>query len=155
MPSTYNVERSRTINAPVERVFPLIADFKQWTRWSPWEDVDPDLHREYAGSDNGTGAVYAWSGNRKAGAGKMTITNAEENRLVDIDLQFEKPFKSRNRTTFTLEPSGESTQVTWRMEGPRPLIMRLAGPLMNMDKIVGKDFDKGLDRLALTAPMGD
>jgi uncharacterized protein YndB with AHSA1/START domain len=152
MASTYTVERSRTINAPVERVYPLIADFRQWTRWSPWEDVDPDLHRDYGGAESGTGASYAWSGNRKAGSGTMTITDARENEMVDIDLQFEKPFKSRNRTTFTLDPQGDSTQVTWRMEGPRPLVMRLLGPLMNLEKVVGRDFDKGLDRMALVAP---
>ena len=71
MADTYTVVRSRTIPAPVEQVYPLIADFHQWTRWSPWEDVDPDLHRDYSGPDSGQGAVYAWSGNRKAGSGRM------------------------------------------------------------------------------------
>jgi uncharacterized protein YndB with AHSA1/START domain len=154
MASTYTVERTRVVQAPVERVYPLIADFRQWTRWSPWEDVDPELHRAYSGPEAGIGASYAWSGNRKAGAGTMTITDAEENRLVDIDLQFDKPFKARNRTTFELTPLGEGTKVTWRMVGPRPLVMRLMGPLMNVEKFVGKDFDKGLDRLALVAPPG-
>lgn len=152
MTSTYTVERSRTIEAPVDRVYPLIADFRQWTRWSPWEDVDPDLHRSYGGAETGQGSTYAWSGNRKAGAGSMSITRAEENKLVDIDLVFEKPFKARNRTTFTFTPQGDSTVVTWRMEGSRPLLMRLMGPLLNMDKMVGNDFDKGLDRMALVAP---
>src|SRR3954452_16238112 len=155
MASSYTVERSRTIPAPVERVYPLIVDFHQWPRWSPWEDLDPDLHRSYAGPDAGTGATYAWSGNRKAGAGKMSITDVAENQRVDIDLAFEKPFKSQNTTTFTLVPDGEQTTVTWLMTGPRPLLMRMLGPLMNMDKLVGKDFEKGLDRMAQVAPMAE
>jgi hypothetical protein len=152
MSSQYTVERSRMVEASADRVYPLLADFHQWTRWSPWEDVDPDLRRSYGGAETGRGSTYAWSGNRKAGAGNMTITDAETDRLVDIDLVFEKPFKARNRTTFTLTAQGDATVVTWRMEGPRPLAMRLLGPLMNPDKFIGNDFDKGLDRMALVAP---
>jgi uncharacterized protein YndB with AHSA1/START domain len=150
--ATFTVERSRTIKAPVERVYPLIVDFRQWTRWSPWEDMDPDLHRAYGGAETGPGATYAWSGNRKAGAGTMTITGAEENSSVAIDLHFDKPFPSDNKIVFELVPDGDTTEVTWRMVGPRPWWMRLAGPLMNMEKFVGRDFDKGLDRMALVAP---
>ena len=153
MTSIYTVERTRTIQAPVERVYPLIADFHQWTRWSPWEDLDPDLHRAYSGADAGVGAVYAWSGNRKAGAGRMEIVKAEADRLVEIDLRFEKPFKSQNTTTFVLEPVGETTSVTWRMTGPRPMLMRLTQKFFDMDKLIGKDFDKGLDKMALVAPV--
>ena len=152
MASLYTVERTRTIEAPAERVFPLVADFRQWTRWSPWEDVDPDLHRSYAGAESGVGAVYAWSGNRKAGAGRMEILRAEPDSLVEVDLQFEKPFRSRNTTTFTLVPEGDRTQVTWRMTGPRPLVMRVTQKFFDMDKLIGKDFDRGLDRMALVAP---
>ena len=152
MTSMYTVERSRTIEAPAERVFPLINDFTQWTRWSPWEDVDPDLQRAYSGADSGVGAVYAWSGNRRAGAGRMEIIRSEEDRLVEVDLRFEKPFASRNVTTFVLEPLGEHTRVTWRMIGPRPLLMRVTRRFFDMDKLIGKDFDKGLDRMARVAP---
>jgi uncharacterized protein YndB with AHSA1/START domain len=152
MTSLYTVERSRTIEAPVDRVYPLISDFHQWTRWSPWEDVDPDLHRAYSGADAGVGAVYAWSGNRKAGSGRMEIVRAEENELVEVDLRFEKPFKSRNTTMFLLTPVGDRTEVTWRMTGPRPTIMRLTQKFFDMDKLIGKDFDRGLDRMALAAP---
>ena len=154
MAATYTVVRSRTVPAPVERVYPLLADFHQWTRWSPWEDVDPAMHRSYSGPESGVGAVYVWSGNRKAGAGRMEIVRAEENRVVDIALTFDKPFKSKNQTTFTLEPQGESTLVRWQMVGPRPLVMRVFGLFFNMEKLVGGDFDKGLDRLALTARPG-
>jgi uncharacterized protein YndB with AHSA1/START domain len=148
MASTYTVTRSRTIDAPADRIYPLVASFQQWTRWSPWEGVDPDMERRYSGAESGVGAVYAWSGNRKAGAGRMEITRADDPRLVEIALDFEKPFRSSNITVFTIDPEGEErAKVTWRMTGPRPLVMKLLGPLMNMEKLVGKDFEKGLERL--------
>lgn len=152
MTSIYTVERTRTIDAPAERVYPLIADFQQWPRWSPWEDVDPELQRRYSGAESGVGAVYGWSGNRKAGAGRMEILRAEPSSLVEIDLRFEKPFKSQSTSTFLLEPVGDRTQVTWRMAGPRPALIRLTQKFFDMDKLIGKDFDKGLDRMALVAP---
>ena len=143
---TYTVERERTIAAPADAVRAQIVDFHRWRSWSPWEDVDPQLHRAYSGPDEGEGARYSWSGNRKAGAGSMEITKVSDER-IDVDLEFTKPFASKNVTSFLLEPQGESTRVTWRMTGPRPLVMRLMGPLIDMDKLVGKDFDKGLARL--------
>jgi len=149
--TTYTVERSRTITAPADRVYPLIVDFHQWPRWSPWEDADPELHRAYSGNGEGVGAVYAWSGNRKAGAGRMEIIDAEANRRVEIALDFTKPFKSKNKILFTLAPVDGGTEVTWRMAGDRPLVMRLFGFVFNMDKLVGGDFEKGLNRLATTA----
>ena len=152
MTSTYTVERTRMIEAPPERVFPLIADFRQWTRWSPWEDVDPELQRSYTGAESGVGAVYGWSGNRTAGAGRMEILRAEPNELVEIDLRFEKPFKSHNTTTFLLAGAGDRTEVTWRMTGPRPLPLRLTQRFFDMDKLIGKDFERGLERMALVAP---
>jgi uncharacterized protein YndB with AHSA1/START domain len=152
MTSVYTIARSRTIDASAERVFPLIADFRQWTRWSPWEDVDPELQRQYSGAESGVGAVYGWSGNRKAGAGRMEILRAEPNTLVEVDLRFEKPFKSQSTSTFLLEPIGERTQVTWRMTGPRPALIRLTQKFFDMDKLLGKDFEKGLDQMALVAP---
>lgn len=154
MTSTYTVTRSRVVQAPPERVYPLVADFRAWQSWSPWEGLDAELRRTYDGPESGTGAHYAWSGNRKAGAGSMTITDAQEPSRVVIDLQFDKPFKSRNTTTLVLRPLEGGTQVTWTMVGPRLLVMRLMGPFMNLDKMVGRDFDKGLDQLAVAVREG-
>lgn len=152
MASTYTVTRSRTIDAPPDRIFQLVASFEQWTRWSPWEGLDPDMERRYGGPDTGEGATYAWSGNRKAGAGRMEITRADEPQLVEIALDFTKPFKSSNVTTFTIEPAGEDrAEVTWAMTGPKTLMVTLLSPVMNMDKLVGRDFDKGLAQLAEVA----
>jgi len=150
MAPDFTVERERTIAAPVDRVRALITDFHRWRQWSPWEDVDPQLHRAYSGPDEGVGAHYAWNGNKKAGSGSMEITRVDD-RGVGVDLEFLKPFKSQNKIDFVLTPAGEGTHVTWRMTGTRNRVMRLLGPLLNMDKLVGKDFERGLERLDAAA----
>ncbi len=147
MASTYRVERSRTVRATPDEIRPLLSNFRNWRLWSPWEDVDKDLHRAYSGPHAGVGAHYAWSGNRKAGAGTMEILALDES-TVEIAVEFLKPFKSQNTTSFVLDASADgSTQVTWRMIGARPLLMKLMGPLLNVDKIVGEDFERGLEQL--------
>jgi hypothetical protein len=153
MSATYTVERSRPVAASPERLRALIEDFHEWPRWSPWEDIDPTMQRTYGGPTSGAGSTYAWSGNRKAGSGRMELLSVDDRR-IDIALHFDKPFRSDNDLTFLLEPVTGGTHVTWRITGPRPLFMRLAGPLMNMDKLVGKDFERGLDRLEVVASRG-
>jgi hypothetical protein len=153
MDATYTVERSRTVQATPARVRALLEDFHEWPRWSPWEGLDPAMERTYGGPTLGPGATYAWSGNRKAGRGRMELLTVQDER-VEVALHFDKPFRSDNDIVFLLEPRDGGTRVTWRMTGPRSRMMRLAGPLMNMDKIVGKDFDRGLDSLALVASQG-
>ncbi|MDQ8042978.1 MAG: SRPBCC family protein [Solirubrobacteraceae bacterium] len=143
----YTVERTTTIDAPASAVYPHLVDLEAWQGWSPWEGLDPDLRRDYSTPSSGVGATYAWEGNRKAGKGRMEITGATEPTEVAVDLVFMAPFKNASKVTFTLVPTGDTTAVTWSMRGPRPLLMRLAGPLLNMDKLVGKDFEKGLAAL--------
>lgn len=154
MTSTFTVERSRTIQADRDDIRLLLTNFRNWRLWSPWEEVDHELHRAYSGPLAGLGAHYAWDGNRKAGAGSMEIVGLDEEH-VDIRLEFLKPFKSKNMTTFVLRPVGErATEVTWRMEGPRPVMMRLLGPLLDPSKLVGGEFEKGLARLGDAARHG-
>ena len=149
--STYTVERSVTVQADAERVFEQIVDFRRWLAWSPWEDLDPNLQRTYSGSVEGVGSVYEWSGNRKAGAGRMEITDATRPTRVVVDLQFLKPFRSHTTTVFTLEPQSGSTRVSWTMTGPRSVAVRLMSVFTSMDKMVGGDFEKGLARLRTAA----
>lgn len=148
---TYTVERSATIDAPPARVYAEIADFHNWTKWSPWEDIDPQLKRTYSGAESGTGAAYAWSGNRKAGQGRMEITDASEPSRVQIDLAFEKPWKARNDTWFTIEPQGSGSRVTWSMTGKKTLMTKVMGIFKSMESFLGPDFEKGLARLKATA----
>ena len=147
---TYTVERSVTMDAPAERIYEQIADFHNWTNWSPWEDVDPELKRSYSGAEAGTGAVYGWSGNRKAGQGRMEITAATQPSRVQIDLRFEKPFKARSDTHFTISSEGSGSRVTWTMIGQKTLMTKVMGIFTSMDKMIGPDFEKGLGRLKTT-----
>ena len=147
---TYTVERSTRIDASPERIYAEIADFRRWPHWSPWEGLDPDLERTYSGADSGVGALYAWSGNRKAGRGRMKIVDATAPTKIGIDLVFEKPFKARNDTAFPLAPSGEGALVTWSMTGPRTLATRVMGVFKSMDDMVGPDFERGLAQLKAT-----
>jgi uncharacterized protein YndB with AHSA1/START domain len=141
------VERDATVKAPARTVYDLIADFRCWGEWSPWEDVDPDLQRTFSGAESGVGAVYEWSGNRKAGQGRMEITAADAPSRIQIALQYLKPFKSSNTTTFELTERDGGTHVTWRMVGPKTLMTRIMGIFSSMDKLVGRDFEKGLTQL--------
>jgi hypothetical protein len=128
----------------------LIDNFHEWVKWSPWEDLDPQLQRVYSGPDEGVGATYAWDGNRKAGRGSMEIVSSDD-REIGIRLAFEKPFKATNRTTFELSPVEGGTEVVWRMTGERSGLMGVLGRVFPMDNLIGKDFQKGLDRLAVAA----
>ena len=150
-PDEFCVERSININAAPDRLFPSINDFHQWTGWSPWEKIDLDLKRSYSGSPNGKGAVYEWEGNNKVGKGRMEITETASPARVLIKLDFEKPFKASNMAEFVLAPEGGSTRVTWAMTGRSPFMMKVMGLLMNMDRMVGKDFEKGLANLKALA----
>lgn len=146
--STYEVTRNALIPATAADIFPLVNSFHEWTKWSPWESVDPAMDRNYSGSDSGVGAKYAWSGNRKAGSGTMEIVESTEPQSIKIRLEFTKPFKAVNPTSFTFTPSGSGTQVTWTMTGENKGVGKIFALFMNMDKMVGADFEKGLASLS-------
>ncbi|MCO4236971.1 SRPBCC family protein [Pseudarthrobacter raffinosi] len=151
--STYEVTRSALIPAPAEHVFPLVNSFLEWTKWSPWENVDRELNRSYSGSDAGVGAKYAWSGNRKAGSGNMEIVESDAPRSIKVRLEFTKPFKAVNPTTFTFTPADGGTQVTWRMTGENKGLAKIFAMIVNMDKMVGGDFERGLAALSAAATV--
>jgi hypothetical protein len=150
-PADYTIERMAVTTASPQTVHHLVDDFHRWVDWSPWEDVDPDLKRTYTGPDAGVGASYAWEGNRKAGAGSMTITESVPAERVVIDLVFTKPFAAKNVTTFLLDSVDGRTRVRWQMRGTRNLLLRIFGTVVSMDKMVGGDFEKGLGRLVTLA----
>jgi len=150
-PDSFRIERSTVIAAPAAEIYPLIADFHAWTRWSPWEGLDPTMARTYSGADAGVGAVYAWEGNKKVGAGRMAITAAEPPARIALDLSFLRPMKAENTTEFTLRPEGGGTRVAWSMAGPQPFMSKLFGLVFNIEKMVGGDFEKGLGQLKALA----
>ena len=153
MADTYTVKRSVSIDAQPDVVYAEIVDFHRWPGWSPWEDVDPDMSQTYTGSESGTGAVVAWKGNRKAGEGRMEITDVVDDSKVEIALDFVKPFKSSNTTTFDLVPDGDGTRVTWTMVGPNTFMIKVMGVFKSMDKMIGADFEKGLRQLKSVAEL--
>ena len=144
--STFTVERSTTISAPASEVHARRANFHNWVDWSPWEGIDPNLQRAYSGPESGVGAAYAWKGARKVGEGNMTITDSRPERIA-LDLNFLKPFKASNVTVFALVDDAAGTKVTWTMTGRKTFMSKIMGVFMSMDKLVGKDFDKGLAAL--------
>ena len=150
-PDTFRVTRSATIKAPPEKIFPLVADFRRWTAWSPWEKKDPNLKRSYGGAAEGKGATYAWEGDRNVGEGRMEITDAAVPGRVAIKLDFLKPFEAHNTVLFTLTGRGESTEVTWDMQGPANYLSKLIGVFVSMDRMVGGDFEAGLANLKAVA----
>lgn len=145
----FSTTRSTTVAASSEVVHALVDDFHAWTRWSPWEEMDPDLKRSYSGAQAGTGARYAWQGNNKVGEGSMEITGSTPER-IEIALEFLKPFKASNTTVFTLTPEGTGTRVDWTMSGERNLAFAVLGRLF-FDRAIAKDFDKGLAKLKAAA----
>jgi len=146
-PDQFRIVRKAHIKAPPDRVFAKLNDFHQWISWSPWEELDPAMTRMHSGAASGPGAKYAWEGNKKVGQGSMEITSAEPPRKLDLKLDFIKPFEAHNTTEFLLEPRDGGTDVTWTLNGTNPYMMKVMGIFMNMDKMVGKDFEKGLDKL--------
>ena len=150
-PDTFRVQRSASINAPPEKIFPHINDFHSWGAWSPWEKMDPALKRTHSGAPQGKGAIYEWDGNKDVGTGRMEIVETVPPSKVVIKLDFLKPFEAHNQAEFTVTSSGSSTQVTWAMYGPQPYMMKVMGLFCSMDKMVGGQFEKGLADLKALA----
>lgn len=143
-PDTYHVERSTTISAAPEAVYGNVADFHKWEAWSPWEKIDPKMKKTFDGTQGTVGASYAWEGDDKVGAGKMTILAVDPNKRIDIDLHFVRPFESSAKNGFTFASSGKETKVTWFMDGNNNFVSKFMCMFMNMDNLIGKDFEKGL-----------
>lgn len=146
-PGTLRVQRSTTIKAPAEQIFPLIADFHQWRRWSPYEEKDPAMKRTYAGAEHGKGAVYAWDGDKNVGSGRMEILETSSPSKIVIQLDFFTPIEGHNTAEFTMLPQGDVTHLTWTMSGCSNFMAKLMQVFMNLDKMIGKDFEVGLANL--------
>jgi carbon monoxide dehydrogenase subunit G len=146
-PGSLNIERSIHVHAGPEKIFPLINDFHQWAAWSPYEKRDPAMTKTYGGASSGTGAIYEWNGNSQVGQGRMEIVDTLPPTRVTIKLDFVKPFEGHNVATFVMAPTGGDTLVTWKMAGPSAFMTKLIGAFMNMDRMIGTDFENGLASL--------
>ena len=146
-PDAFSVVRSAEYRATPETIFAQLDNFHNWQAWSPWEEMDPNLQRNYSGPVRGKGARYGWVGNKKVGEGTMEITRSAAPHSMELNLNFMRPFKASNVTEFTLMPKGEKTTLIWEMRGPSPFMVKIMHLFFDMDRIVGKDFEKGLVKL--------
>jgi hypothetical protein len=150
-PASFAVERSATIPTPPDTAFTQVNDFHAWAGWSPWEKLDAGMKKTYSGANTGAGSIYYWNGNNDVGEGRMTMEKSERPNTIGIKLEFMRPFAATNQTTFTFTPVPEGTKVTWSMSGHNDFFGKAASLFMDMDKVVGQDFERGLASLALQA----
>ena len=150
-PDEFKVVRSAKISAPPEKIFPHVDDLHEWKAWSPWAKLDPNAKSSFDGAAAGVGAAMSWDGNKKIGAGKMTITESRPGELIRIRLEFIRPFQATNTAEFTFKPCGNQTLLTWSMSGQNNFGGKIFGLFMNCDKMVGSDFEKGLAAMKLVA----
>jgi uncharacterized protein YndB with AHSA1/START domain len=150
-PAEFRVVRSATIAAPPAEVFGHVNDFHSWKAWSPWEKLDPAAKNTFEGPAAGKGAMFTWSGNDEIGAGKMTLIESQPNDLIKIKLEFKRPFEATNDVEFTFKEKDKTTLVTWTMVGQKNFFVKAVGLFMNMDKMVGDQFEEGLANLTAVA----
>lgn len=150
-PDTFRVQRSATIQAPPEKIYPLIEDFHRWALWSPWEKKDPAMKRTFSGAASGKGAVYTWDGDKNVGQGSMEITEATAPSKVALKLDFLEPFEAHNQVEFIIVPRGSASEVTWTMIGPANFLTKIMHVFFDMDRMVGGDFEAGLAALKAAA----
>ena len=143
-PGRFSVHRDIVVRAPAEKIFPLIADFHRWGSWSPYENKDPAMKRTYGGAASGKGAVYGWEGNKNVGSGRMEILEASIPSKILIQLDFFTPFEGHNVAEFTIQPQGGGSHVNWVMRGPASFMSKLMQVFINLDRMIGKDFEAGL-----------
>jgi hypothetical protein len=150
-PDSFGVRRATSIGAAPDKIFPLINDFKHWGSWSPYEKKDPAMKRAFSGAASGKGAVYEWDGNNQVGKGRIEIIDVTPPSRVTIKLDMIKPMEGQNIVDFTLELQGGATQLTWAMRGSCAYMAKLMGLVLNMDKMIGRDFEIGLANLKTLA----
>jgi uncharacterized protein YndB with AHSA1/START domain len=154
-PDAFRVERTASIKAPPEKIFALINDLHGWGAWSPYEKKDPAMKRTFSGAASGKGAIYEWDGNKNVGKGRMEITETSPPSRILIKLDFISPFEGHNTAEFTMNPKGDATSVTanvttnvtWAMDGPAPFVSKVMQVFINLDSMIGKDFEEGLANL--------
>lgn len=147
MPNQFVMSRSKTINAPPEKIFANVNDLHKWEAWSPWAKLDPNAKNSFNGPQSGVGSSMAWDGNKKIGAGKMTIVESHPNTHIKFKLEFIRPFTATNIADFAFIPDSNQTRVTWTMSGECKLPFKIFGLFANCDDMAGKDFERGLASL--------
>lgn len=145
-PTEWRLSRSTTIDAPPEAVYAVVGDLNQFVKWSPWNKYDPAAKQTVTGPA-GVGQKYEWAGNEDVGRGQMTTTAATPGKQVVQDLEFIEPFASKAVVTFDLVPEGAGTKVSWGFDTKRDFMAKGFGLFVDMDKMLGDDFQRGLGEL--------
>jgi len=150
-PDEFKVARSATMAASPATVFEQVNDFHKWDDWSPWAKLDPTCKNTFDGAAAGKGAMFAWDGNKKVGAGRMTVLESQSPGLIRINLEFLRPFKATSTTEFTFKPEGNGTVVAWSMFVKNNFLSKAFGLFVNCDNMIGRDFEKGLAQMKSVA----
>lgn len=151
-PANFQVVRSTAVAASPETLFAEVNDLHRWSAWSPYEKLDPAMKRTFEGAPAGVGAVYAWDGNKEVGTGRMTIMESRPAELIRLKLEFFKPMAGVSEAEFSFRPEGGGrTTVTWSMAGTNNYLAKIFCLFMNMDRMVGGQFEKGLADLKTLA----
>ena len=150
-PSEYRVARTVTIAAPAPAVFAQVNDFHKWDAWNPWAKMDPAMKQTYEGAPAGVGAIYTWPGTKEVGEGRMTLTESRPPELIRINLEFLKPFAATSTAEFTFRPDGNQTAVTWSMGGKVNFVAKVIHLFVDMDRMIGANFEKGLEDMKSVA----
>lgn len=146
-PAEFRITRLAKMSSEPTRVFEQVNDFHKWEAWSPWAKLDPNAKATFEGPDSGEGAKFSWAGNDKVGEGTQTIVESKPDERIRIRLDFEKPMKDTSEAEFTFKPEGEQTVVTWSMYGKKNFVSKAFCMFMDMDKMIGSEFEKGLASL--------
>jgi hypothetical protein len=153
-PDELLIQRQATISAAPDQVFTQVNDLKKWDAWSPWAKLDPNAKVGFEGPEAGKDAVFTWSGNDQIGEGRMTIVDSRPAELVDIKLDFTKPFENTSKSTFAFKPDANQTVVTWSMGGHQNFLEKAMCIVFNGKKMLGDEMDKGLANLKAVAETG-
>ena len=153
-PADFKITRSGSISAPASAIFPHVNNLHKWEAWSPWAKLDPNAKNSFEGPSEGVGAKMSWAGNNKVGVGSMTILESRHDEFVQFKLEFQKPMQASNIAEFIFKPEGDQTAVTWTMSGTNNFMGKVMNLVMNCDKMVGGQFEKGLADLRAVVEAG-
>lgn len=153
-PDIFKVQRSASIRASADKIHPLIGDLRRFNTWNPYNRKDPNMKGSYRGPEAGPGAHFEFEGNKDVGKGSIEIVESNAPAKVVMKLDMVEPFEGHNIVEFTLAPQGDATEVTWAMHGPAPFMAKLMGIFIDMDRMVGRDFEAGLDNLKAVVERG-
>lgn len=147
-PKTYNVSRSIEISRPKAEVFDYLKYLKKQDEWSPWAKRDPNMEQKFTGTDGEVGAISYWNGNKEVGEGEQELIKIVDGERIESELRFLKPWKSISDAYLVTESiDANTTKVTWGFTGHNKFPMSIMMLFMNMDKMIGKDFEEGLASL--------